>query len=109
MDGLLSPTHIILVLVAALLIFGPKRLPDIGKSLGKGIREFKGALSHIADDEPATPSTPAPAPPTAPGWPPAQAAAQPPAPPAAAPQAPVMPTPSAPAQDPVDAPPAPQA
>lgn len=110
MDGLLSPTHIILVLVAALLIFGPKRLPDIGKSLGKGIREFKGALNHIADDEPATP---APAPPPAPAWPPAQAAAQPvdvpPATPAPAPQAPVMPTPSAPAQGPVDTPPAPQA
>jgi len=33
-----SPGHIILVLIGALLIFGPKRLPDIGKSLGKGIR-----------------------------------------------------------------------
>ena len=106
---ILTPGHIILVLVGALLIFGPKRLPDIGKSLGKGIREFKGALNHITDDEPATPPTPAPAPPPAPVWPPAQAAAQPPAPPAAAPQAPVMPTPSAPAQGPVDTPPAPQA
>lgn len=106
MDGLFSPTHIILVLVAALLIFGPKRLPDIGKSLGKGIREFKGALSHIADDEPA------PAPPPAPAWP-VQATAQPvdvpPAPPAVTPQAPVTPTLPAPAQGPVDTPPAPQA
>jgi len=91
---LLTPGHIILVLVGALLIFGPKRLPDIGKSLGKGIREFKGALNHIADDEPATP----PAPP-----------AQAPVPPAATPQAPVMPTPASPPQGPVDAPPPPQA
>ena len=105
-----TPGHIILILVGALLIFGPKRLPDIGKSLGKGIREFKGALNHIADDEPATP---APAPPPAPAWPPAQAAAQPvdvpPVPPAATPQASVMPTPPAPVQGPVDTPPAPQA
>jgi len=105
---ILTPGHIILVLVGALLIFGPKRLPDIGKSLGKGIREFKGALNHIADDEPATPATPAPAPPPAPVWPPAQATAQPvdlpPAPPVATP-----PAPSAPAQGPVDTPPTPQA
>src|SRR2546425_19150 len=73
---ILTPGHIILVLVGALLIFGPKRLPDIGKSLGKGIREFKGALNHITDDEPAAPPTPAPAPPPAPGWPPAPAAGE---------------------------------
>jgi len=110
---ILTPGHIILVLVGALLIFGPKRLPDIGKSLGKGIREFKGALNHIADDEPAPSSTPAPAPPPAPAWPTAQAAVPPvdvpPVPPAATPHVPVMPTPSSPAQGPVDTPPAPQA
>ena len=43
-----------------MLIFGPKRLPEIGKSLGKGIREFKGALSHIGDDEPSAPPASAP-------------------------------------------------
>ena len=98
-----TPGHIILILVGALLIFGPKRLPDIGKSLGKGIREFKGALNHITDDEPATPSTPAPAPPPAPAWPPAQATAQP----VDAP--PVPPVSAAPATAPVDTPPPPQA
>ena len=91
---ILTPGHIILVLVGALLIFGPKRLPDIGKSLGKGIREFKGALNHIADDEPAPSSTPAPAPPPAPAWPTAQAAVPPvdvpPVPPAATPHVPVL-------------------
>jgi len=89
---LFTPGHIVLVLVAALVIFGPKRLPDIGKSLGKGIKEFKGAMSHIADDveptPPAPPVTPnaeaAPAPATPPP------AAQPPAPPAAAPSAQVQ-------------------
>src|SRR5205809_8016209 len=105
---ILTPGHIILVLVGALLIFGPKRLPDIGKSLGKGIREFKGALNHITDDEPAAPPTPAPAPPPAPVWPPAQASAHPPAPPPS-PQTPPKPTPSAPAHGPDATPPAPQA
>ena len=76
-----TPGHIILVLIGALLIFGPKRLPDIGKSLGKGIREFKGALNHITDDEPATPPTPAPAPPT-PAAPPQGPVDTPPPPPA---------------------------
>ena len=92
---LFTPGHIILVLIGALLIFGPKRLPDIGKSLGKGIREFKGALNHLTDDEPEPSSTPAPAPPP----PPAQAVvAQP---------VDVAPAPVVPA--PVDTPPPPQA
>ena len=106
MEGLFQPSHIILILVVALLIFGPKRLPDIGKSLGKGIREFKGALSHLADEEPSTSSTPAPVPPPAP----AQAVAQPVDGTAAAtPPAPVVPPPSPPAPVPVDTPPPPQA
>ena len=93
MDGLFSPSHIILILIAALVIFGPKRLPDIGKSLGKGIKEFKGAMSHIADDvEPTPPPPPAVTPNAgaapAPATPPP--AAQPPAPPAAAPSAQVQ-------------------
>jgi TatA/E family protein of Tat protein translocase len=57
-----TPGHIILILIGALVLFGPKRLPDIGKSLGKGIREFKGALNHITDDEPTAPVVPPPAP-----------------------------------------------
>ncbi|GAC1371791.1 MAG: hypothetical protein NVSMB32_15810 [Actinomycetota bacterium] len=66
----LNPTHIILILVAALIIFGPKRLPDIGKSLGKGIKEFKGALTHPEEDEPPAPiAAPVPAPLLAPAIP----------------------------------------
>ena len=57
MDGIFQPTHIILILVAALLIFGPKRLPDIGKSIGRGIREFKGGLTNPdTDDDLAAPA-----------------------------------------------------
>jgi sec-independent protein translocase protein TatA len=40
--------------VIALIVFGPKRLPELGKSMGKGIREFKGSLS--ADDKDAIPA-----------------------------------------------------
>ena len=61
----ISPVQILIVLVIALLVFGPKRLPEMGKSVGRGIREFKGAL---LDDEPSRPAAPpaAPAPPVAP-------------------------------------------
>jgi sec-independent protein translocase protein TatA len=74
----ISPVQILIVLVIALLVFGPKRLPEMGKSVGRGIREFKGAL---LDDEPAPPAPPAaPQPPAAaatpgPVAPPAPAAA----------------------------------
>jgi sec-independent protein translocase protein TatA len=40
-----------IVLIIALVIFGPKRLPDLGKSLGKGMREFKDSLSGENDDD----------------------------------------------------------
>jgi sec-independent protein translocase protein TatA len=41
--------ELLLVLVVALVIFGPKRLPELGRSLGKGIREFKKATNEIQD------------------------------------------------------------
>ncbi len=40
-----GPIEIVVVLVLALLVFGPKRLPQMGKSLGKGIREFRNAAA----------------------------------------------------------------
>ena len=40
-----GPLEIAVVLVIALIVFGPKRLPELGKSMGKGIREFKGSLA----------------------------------------------------------------
>ena len=43
--GLLQPTHLFFILLIVLIIFGPGKLPDLGRSLGKGIREFKDALS----------------------------------------------------------------
>jgi sec-independent protein translocase protein TatA len=51
---ILQPTHLIFILVVALLVLGPKRLPEVGRSLGRGIRDFRGALSGI--DEVVNPS-----------------------------------------------------
>lgn len=47
--GALSLTHILLVAVIALVVFGPKRLPDLGKALGESIRDFKKGLAEPAD------------------------------------------------------------
>ena len=49
----ISPIQIIIVLVIALLVFGPKRLPEMGRSIGRGIREFKGAVLDHDDAPPA--------------------------------------------------------
>src|SRR6187200_252096 len=49
LEGALSPTHILIVLVVGLLVFG-KRLPEVGRSLGKGIVEFKKGLKGLEDD-----------------------------------------------------------
>jgi sec-independent protein translocase protein TatA len=43
--------EILVVLVIALIVFGPKRLPELGRSLGKGIREFRGSMSGDNEDE----------------------------------------------------------
>jgi len=45
MTGLTSPTHLIALLLIALLLFGAKRLPEIGRSLGNGMREFKDSVT----------------------------------------------------------------
>jgi sec-independent protein translocase protein TatA len=56
----IGPMELIIVLVIALLVLGPKRLPEAGKSLGKGLRNFKTALSgEEKRDELAPPSEPA--------------------------------------------------
>jgi sec-independent protein translocase protein TatA len=44
-------TGLIVILIVALLVFGPKRLPEIGRSLGKGMREFKDSITGGSDDE----------------------------------------------------------
>ena len=47
-----SPMELLVILVIALVVLGPKRLPETARSLGKGIRDFKAALSGEHEDEP---------------------------------------------------------
>jgi sec-independent protein translocase protein TatA len=47
-----GPLEIVLVLIIVLVIFGPRRLPEMGRSLGKGIREFKDSVTGNDEDEP---------------------------------------------------------
>lgn len=51
MPGLLAPTHIVLLLLIALLLFGAKRLPEMGRSLGHGMREFKDSVTDSGRHE----------------------------------------------------------
>jgi sec-independent protein translocase protein TatA len=79
--GLDNPLHIAVLVVILLLVFGAKRLPELGRSLGSGMREFKQSITgESSSEQPTLPAASQPAPP--------QAQAQPQAP-AAQPQAPV--------------------
>jgi len=51
-EGLFQPTHLIILFVIALLVFGPKKLPELGKGLGEGIRALKEGMK----DTPAAPT-----------------------------------------------------
>lgn len=49
-SGILSPMHLLVVLLVALIVLGPKRLPGAGRALGHGLREFKDSISGGAPD-----------------------------------------------------------
>jgi sec-independent protein translocase protein TatA len=49
-EGLLQPTHLLIILVVALFIFGPKKLPELGQGLGKGIRSFRDSMKAGAEE-----------------------------------------------------------
>ncbi len=51
LTSILQPTHLIVVLAVALVVLGPKRLPEAGRALGQGLKEFKGSI-RPADDDP---------------------------------------------------------
>jgi len=46
---ILQPTHLLFVLIVALLVLGPKRLPEVGRQLGNGLRDFKSAINGESD------------------------------------------------------------
>ena len=65
-EGLFQPMHLLVILGIALLVFGPKKLPELGKGLGEAIRGFREAL-HAAGTEPPGSATPAESKPASPG------------------------------------------
>jgi sec-independent protein translocase protein TatA len=97
--GLDNPIHVVLLLIVLLLVFGAKRLPEIGRSLGEGMRGFKDSVSGISGPTHAETIAPAPAP--APVQAAAPQATTVPAPVAA--QPPPVPPPAPPPVPPVDA------
>jgi len=66
-----SIPELLIIFAVLLLLFGAKRLPEMGRSLGRGMREFKDAVTGKDDDEPPVPTTEIPAHTTAPTPPPA--------------------------------------
>ena len=54
-DGLFQPLHLMVIAGIALLVFGPRKLPELGKGLGEGIRGLKAAMA--AKDEPTPPKS----------------------------------------------------
>lgn len=66
LTNIVQPTHLIIVLIVALLILGPKRLPEAGRAVGQGLKEFKSSVSG-AHDEDHIEVTPRPAPEASPG------------------------------------------
>jgi sec-independent protein translocase protein TatA len=69
MGDLFQPTHLLLIAVVLLVLFGAKKLPELGKGLGEGMKGFKEGLKGVNDSPPAAPAaqqntTPAPPPPS---------------------------------------------
>jgi sec-independent protein translocase protein TatA len=54
-EGLFQPMHLLVIVAVALLMFGPKKLPELGKGIGEGIRGFRSAMNERAE----APSQPA--------------------------------------------------
>jgi sec-independent protein translocase protein TatA len=61
-ENILSPTHLLLILAVALIVLGPKRLPEAGRGLGSAIRGFKDSLSSTEprEEQPAIQASPQP-------------------------------------------------
>jgi sec-independent protein translocase protein TatA len=58
MEGLFQPSHLILIFAVALLVFGPKKLPELGKGIGEGFRALKDGMREAsAEPKPAEPTS----------------------------------------------------
>jgi sec-independent protein translocase protein TatA len=57
-EGLFQPMHLMLIAGIALLVFGPKKLPELGKGLGESIRGFKSAMAGKEEEKPTDSKTP---------------------------------------------------
>jgi sec-independent protein translocase protein TatA len=55
-EGLFQPMHLLVIFGIALLVFGPKKLPELGKGIGEGIRGFKSAMKAEEEKAPVTTS-----------------------------------------------------
>ena len=54
-EGLVQPTHLLVIIGIALLVFGPRKLPELGKGIGECIRSFKSAMKDHVDASDKTP------------------------------------------------------
>ncbi|HTA21960.1 MAG TPA: twin-arginine translocase TatA/TatE family subunit [Terriglobales bacterium] len=55
-EGLFQPMHLLVIFGIALLVFGPKKLPELGKGIGEGIRGFKAAMNEVTANQEKEPS-----------------------------------------------------
>jgi sec-independent protein translocase protein TatA len=51
-EGLFQPMHLLVLFFIAILVFGPRKLPELGKGLGEGIKSFKSAMKELTDNQP---------------------------------------------------------
>jgi sec-independent protein translocase protein TatA len=56
-EGLMQPSHLLIILAVALFVFGPKKLPELGQGLGKGIRSFKESMKAATEEPEKTENT----------------------------------------------------
>ncbi len=59
LEGIFQPTHLLMIFFVALLVFGPKKLPELGKGIGQGIRALKDGIKETLPDSEESPG-PAP-------------------------------------------------
>jgi sec-independent protein translocase protein TatA len=60
MDGLFQPSHLLLIFLIALILFGPKKLPELGKGIGEGFRALKESMKDHPAEPPSNPSSAVP-------------------------------------------------